>query len=375
MAEETQGSNLEQQIAFLLLLAKRPLLCPPVFARMCGSITAGMFLRQCLYWTGKSEEADGWFYKDIPKFQKELCMGEKEFRTARGIVTAKGFLETERRGAPPVVFFRVRLETVAKATQDQIRIDRETDSAERAKSIMAKGQNQLRRKGSSIMAKGQKRDYGEKAETLLAETTREKEPETTGAHPRRNGRPSASVLIIAQRQLMEAIDRRQPARGAFIENPDREEFERVQLSAADAGLTATQAKEFLGTLPGWRDKKWLDHLDSQQPLDFGPEKPAPTLDLRQPPPMEPATRQWEYIRGFLQHRTSPLSFDTWVKPLQSSGILDGVLYVRVPTTEFKGVGEKFDRELREALAAQKLKSASFLTWEELLNLNQEKTTA
>lgn len=363
MAEETQGSNLEQQIAFLLLLAKRPLLCPPVFARMCGSITAGMFLRQCLYWTGKSEEPDGWFYKDIPKFQKELCMGEKEFRTARGIVTAKGFLETERRGAPPVVFFRVRMENVVPATQAQIRTDRETDSAERAESIMAKGQNQLRQKGSLIMAKGQKPDYGEKAETSLAETTREQEPETTGP-PRRKTRASASVLIIAHRDLMAAIERRKPAAGAHVENPQREEFERVQLAAADAGLDHTQAKEFLRTLPGWKNRPWLDQLDSQKEIEF-PE-PAPVPQRKPIPRLPSGSQEWIFIRDFLEKKISRHSFDTWIKPCQQIGILNGVLYLRIPVAEFRHIPEKFGELLSEAIQERpEVKDIKFLTLDEL----------
>lgn len=66
---------------------------------------------------------------------------------------------------------------------------------------------------------------------------------------------------------------------------------------------------------------------------------APAL----PPEMQAGAgaRAWDYIRGRLEECIGPHSFDTWIKPLRSVGILGTQLYVRIPCPEFQYVKDKF----------------------------------
>jgi DnaA N-terminal domain len=58
---------------------------------------------------------------------------------------------------------------------------------------------------------------------------------------------------------------------------------------------------------------------------------------------------WKAAMAKLERVIIRQSFDTWFKPLRAAGIRDAVLYVRVPTVEFKHIGDKYQHQLREAL--------------------------
>lgn len=250
-----------EQLAMLKALADRPLTLPPIFVKITGSITAGLLLRQVLYWMGRTADVDGWFYKRLPEFQNEMCMGEKEFRTARAILKNRKMLQTERRGTPPTVWFRADLKAVLVAINKQQKGESQVD--EKAESITAKGQNQLCPKDAAIKAKGQKPHSGEKAELYKeAETTRDY-PETTGTGKRPSG---SSAKMIAQKQMWDEFEKRAPQPGSYIANPDAEKFYRLKVSANRVGLTATELKSILREHPDWKDWPYTEMIDSQQDL-------------------------------------------------------------------------------------------------------------
>jgi len=44
------------------------------------------------------------------------------------------------------------------------------------------------------------------------------------------------------------------------------------------------------------------------------------------------------------------SFETWLRPTRFAGEQSGVLYVRIPTSEFRHVAEKYAALISEAIA-------------------------
>lgn len=260
-----QSQHLQQQLALLKALADRPLTLPPIFVRVTGSITAGLLLRQTLYWMGKTEDVEGWFYKRLPEFQEEMCMGEKEFRTARGILEDKSFLETERRGTPPVVYFRANVERVISAIQDWQK--GKVNSAEESDSILPKGQNQFCLNDAPILPKRQKPNSGERSKSYKeAETTRDY-PETTG---QAKIPLSPSVALIAKKKLLERIgtDWRSAEVRMQAENKRQALFHFVRMCGKNEGMEHWQTRHYLSDHPGWADWPDLVHLDSQQEILF-----------------------------------------------------------------------------------------------------------
>ncbi len=126
---------------------------------------------------------------------------------------------------------------------------------------------------------------------------------------------------------------------------------------------------------------WIDHLFVtqemlQKRLDMGPGFTPPaqqsargtssgqpaantdqyfgtprTMPLEPLPSLTPDQGAWASLLSALQGRTSRLNYDTWLLPTRVLGLHGTVLYVRVPTPEFKHINEKFQREIAESIQA------------------------
>ena len=177
---DSVDKSMRNQLALLKTLADRPLTLPPIFADVTGSINAGLLLAQVIYWMPRTENSDGWFYKKLPEFQKELRMGEKEFLNARRKLKSLGFLDDELRGSPPKLFFRANLPELLNAVQARLRTNDEVNRIGGPELILSKGQTQFRPRESAIQAKRQKHNFDKTSKSYKeTETTRDQE-ETTG---------------------------------------------------------------------------------------------------------------------------------------------------------------------------------------------------
>ena len=58
---------------------------------------------------------------------------------------------------------------------------------------------------------------------------------------------------------------------------------------------------------------------------------------------------WLRILGALEKKISRHSYDTWLKPTRFSHASGSVMFVRVPTAEFRHIGEKFGDLIQEAM--------------------------
>ena len=58
---------------------------------------------------------------------------------------------------------------------------------------------------------------------------------------------------------------------------------------------------------------------------------------------------WARILDALEKKINRHSYDTWLKPTRYSHISNGVLFVRVPTAEFRHVGDKYADLIQEAV--------------------------
>jgi chromosomal replication initiator protein len=76
-----------------------------------------------------------------------------------------------------------------------------------------------------------------------------------------------------------------------------------------------------------------------------------------------APNPWERILERLQEKVDPTSYETWLKPTRYSHSEEGVLFVRVPTAEFRHAGDKYARLIQEAIdgTGLEIKDVKFVT--------------
>jgi hypothetical protein len=96
----------------------KPIAFHPVLVRICGSINAGLFLGQAIYWSTRTTEAGGWFFKVRDEWEEETCLSRREQETAREKLRDAGFIEESRKGIPAKLFFRVNLDAIEAAIND-----------------------------------------------------------------------------------------------------------------------------------------------------------------------------------------------------------------------------------------------------------------
>ena len=79
-----------------------------------------------------------------------------------------------------------------------------------------------------------------------------------------------------------------------------------------------------------------------------------------------AANPWMRILDALEKKVNRHSYDTWLKPTRFSHSREGVLFVRVPTPEFRHIGEKYADLIQEAIESLGLEynDVEFVTSEE-----------
>src|SRR5277367_1582274 len=72
------------------------------------------------------------------------------------------------------------------------------------------------------------------------------------------------------------------------------------------------------------------------------------LDMSVPTPSL-APNPWLRILEALEKKINRHSYDTWLKPTRYSHSSAGILFIRVPTVEFRHVGDKYADLIQEAI--------------------------
>lgn len=169
----------------------KPVAFHAVLGRVCGSATAGLMLSQAIYWSERTADKDGWFYKTQAEWEEEICLTRWEQETARKLLKRKGFLDEERRGNPAKLFYRVAMEKVAWAVGQ---------FAEKPQSQnVGKPQSSLRENHNLDCGKTTNKS-AEKPQSLIgtettAETTSEITAEKTSCAER--SKPDRSALLVS----------------------------------------------------------------------------------------------------------------------------------------------------------------------------------
>lgn len=91
----------------LLELLDRPIAFQRCFVTLTGSINAALMLSQAVYWSNRTEDADGWFYKSRDEWTDETGLTHEQQESARKRLLGAGVWEERDDRLNHRVFFRV----------------------------------------------------------------------------------------------------------------------------------------------------------------------------------------------------------------------------------------------------------------------------
>jgi hypothetical protein len=123
----------------LIALGSRPIAYNPAFARITGSVTAGVLLSQLVYWWSAVHGRE--FYKTDAELMEETAMGLKELANAKKRLISMGLIKCKRKGIPPKTYYILHAEKL----QNEI-----INYAQKAQLYMPKSDNSTRPKGINI---------------------------------------------------------------------------------------------------------------------------------------------------------------------------------------------------------------------------------
>lgn len=89
----------------------RPIAFNPAFKRITGSTVAALMLSQAWYWSKRTSDEDGWFYKTVEEWEDETGLSRSEQETARKHL--KPYMETDLRNVPARLYYRLDKEAIA----------------------------------------------------------------------------------------------------------------------------------------------------------------------------------------------------------------------------------------------------------------------
>ncbi|MEO1147614.1 MAG: hypothetical protein AAFY26_18695 [Cyanobacteria bacterium J06638_22] len=117
--------------------------------RFTGSVEGALLLSQIIYWSKRTQDPEGWFYKTYSDWTEEICLSEYQVRRHVKKFEASGWIETRlrKRNGAPVIHYRLKqglhesiLEFLKHEVCGDIRFHPESrmDSEETQESILEK---------------------------------------------------------------------------------------------------------------------------------------------------------------------------------------------------------------------------------------------
>ena len=90
----------------------RPIAFQRAFVALGAGITGALLLSQAVYWSRRSGDDTGWFFKTQVEWEEETGLTRREQEGARSRLQSMGLLREERRGIPAKLYYRVDFEAL-----------------------------------------------------------------------------------------------------------------------------------------------------------------------------------------------------------------------------------------------------------------------
>lgn len=227
----------------------------PAFARIAGSVTAGLMLTQLNYWTGKEKSRDGWVFKTREQMEEETTLSRREQETAQRSLLHNELIEVQLKGVPAKLHYRVnydRLSEMLSSMADSADLVRTPN--DRGNPSLAESAELDRRKAPNKLGGNRRSITG-----ITTETTQE----TTG-------QPDLFDSSLIERSVDTPNRAEQGAGGAtafelFWELYPRREHRKqaaqswTKLSAADKGAAMIDIPKRLAANWAHREIRYLPH--------------------------------------------------------------------------------------------------------------------
>ncbi len=108
----TNDARINSMAMVRMLLTERVVAFHPVIAQITKDVKAALFLCQLMYWSDKGDDTRGWIWKTRDGWTEETTMTRREQESARYKLKALDIIEEARRGSPPVLYYRVKWDTL-----------------------------------------------------------------------------------------------------------------------------------------------------------------------------------------------------------------------------------------------------------------------
>jgi hypothetical protein len=81
---------------------------------LAGDLKAALLLNQAVFWSDKTRDPDGWFYKSYAEWEQEITLSQYEVKRASETLKVEGLLEVKLKKAnnAPTLHYRVNLDAV-----------------------------------------------------------------------------------------------------------------------------------------------------------------------------------------------------------------------------------------------------------------------
>lgn len=99
-------------------LLRHPIAFYPRLIQLTGSVSAALFLSQCLYWTDRTSDKAKWFWKRQDEWCEELKLNFKSQRRARAVLTFLKILEEKYNRHTQVMSFRLDIDRLCYLLQN-----------------------------------------------------------------------------------------------------------------------------------------------------------------------------------------------------------------------------------------------------------------
>ncbi|AQW81384.1 hypothetical protein CPIN17260_1095 [Campylobacter pinnipediorum subsp. pinnipediorum] len=137
-------------------LSERPIAYYPAYARLAGSITAGLLLSQLMYWFTKQDK----IFKTDAEIMAETMLSKDELRSAKSKLKNLDFLTISREGIPAKTFYEIDWDLLENALNFDKKVvkNNETRQVKTPKQDVVNSQDKIREFPETGLGKFTKQD-------------------------------------------------------------------------------------------------------------------------------------------------------------------------------------------------------------------------
>lgn len=178
----------------------RPIAYQRCFFDLTRSIKAALLLSQAVYWSKRTKDEGGWFYKSRDEWQAEIGMSREEQEGARRILRQLGFWQEKLQGVPGRLFYRIDFDTLAQKLAS-------LNQEQGGKPANKLAENPPTRKRKTTRQAGGKSPdkLAEKSPTFITEITSETTSETSSSSSANTRKPKPKAAAASQFTKLEIL--------------------------------------------------------------------------------------------------------------------------------------------------------------------------